>query len=164
MEKLGINPTLLVVQIVNFVLLLLILKKVLYKPVLKTIAERRKKLIKVETDLKKIEETKIQADKKAESVVKKAKNDADEMIAAARIESQKIKSEALEKANTQAKKIISKAKSEADKTRDAEEKKLNKRTLELAEEILNKSLTDLLNEANKKETVVSAVNKLARLK
>jgi F0F1-type ATP synthase membrane subunit b/b' len=34
MEKLGINPALIVVQIINFVLFVIILKKVLYKPVL----------------------------------------------------------------------------------------------------------------------------------
>ena len=43
MEKLGIQPILIIAQIVNFVILLLLLKKFLFKPILKVLDERKKK-------------------------------------------------------------------------------------------------------------------------
>lgn len=53
LNQFGINPILLAAQVVNFFLLLFILKKFLYKPILKVLAERRKK---IEESLKNSEE------------------------------------------------------------------------------------------------------------
>lgn len=52
-KSFGIQPILLAAQIVNFLILLYILKRFLYKPILKVLDERKKK---VEESLKKTEE------------------------------------------------------------------------------------------------------------
>lgn len=44
LEKIGINPVSLIAQIINFGLLLFILSKLLYKPVLRLFDERAKKI------------------------------------------------------------------------------------------------------------------------
>ncbi len=53
LKQFGINPVLLAAQVVNFLLLLFILKKFLYKPILKVLEERKKK---IEESLKNAEE------------------------------------------------------------------------------------------------------------
>lgn len=53
LNQFGINPLLLAAQVVNFFILLFILKKLLYGPILKILAERRKK---IEDSLKNAEE------------------------------------------------------------------------------------------------------------
>lgn len=53
LNQFGINPLLLLAQVVNFFLLLFILKKFLYKPILKVLEERKKK---IEESLKNAEE------------------------------------------------------------------------------------------------------------
>lgn len=70
MEKIlsdfGINPILFAAQIVNFVVLLFILKKLLYKPVLKLLDERKQKieesLANAEKIQKELAETEIRRD------------------------------------------------------------------------------------------------------
>lgn len=53
LNQFGINPLLLAAQVVNFFLLLFILKRFLYKPILKVLEERKKK---IEESLKNAEE------------------------------------------------------------------------------------------------------------
>ena len=43
-KQFGINPILLAAQVVNFIVLLFIFKKLLYKPILKVLDERKKKI------------------------------------------------------------------------------------------------------------------------
>jgi len=52
-NQFGINPLLLLAQVVNFAVLLFILKRFLYKPILKVLEERKKR---IEESLKNAEE------------------------------------------------------------------------------------------------------------
>ncbi len=73
MEKLGIDPVMLVTQIINFAILAFILTKFLYKPILKLLDERQKKIAEgLELSQKmKLKEEEIQKEK--EPVLHKAK-------------------------------------------------------------------------------------------
>jgi len=53
LENFGVQPVLLLAQIVNFVILLLILKKFAYKPIMKVLDDRKHK---IETSMKQAEE------------------------------------------------------------------------------------------------------------
>src|SRR3989338_9157846 len=44
MDKIGVEPVALLTQIINFLLMVLILSKILYKPILKMLDERKKKI------------------------------------------------------------------------------------------------------------------------
>lgn len=88
-DKLGIDLKLLIAQAVNFLILLLILTKLVYKPILKLLDKRKKMIEQNVEDTKKIEErlTKIEeekekiisdASKKAMEAIEKAKKEAEE--------------------------------------------------------------------------------------
>ncbi len=79
LKDFGINPILLAAQVVNFLILLFILKKFLYGPILKILAERRKK---IEDSLKQAQEIELK--------LQRANEEADEIIAKASLEGQKI--------------------------------------------------------------------------
>lgn len=83
LESIGIEPKLILAQAVNFALLLFVLYKLLYRPILKMLSERAKK---IEESMKNAEE--IQ--KKLES----AKDESNVIIAAARGEAKKVIEEA----------------------------------------------------------------------
>lgn len=100
-DKLGIDLKLLIAQIVNFAILLFILTKLIYKPLLKVLDDRKKMIAKSVDDSKKIEDrlAAIEADKdkvlanagkEAMVIVEKAKKEAEEehvkIIAAAKKE------------------------------------------------------------------------------
>lgn len=113
LNQFGVQPILLAAQVVNFIILLFILKRFLYKPILKVLDERKKK---IEDSLKnaeeierKLQETEEQADK----ILKKALDEAqrildDSKTAAAQVidEGHKAASQIINKANEEAVKII----------------------------------------------------------
>lgn len=63
LNQFGINPVLLAAQIVNFLILLFLLKKFLYGPILKVLNERKKR---IEESLKNAEEIELQLQKTKE--------------------------------------------------------------------------------------------------
>ena len=72
LKQFGINPVLLAAQVVNFLILLFILKKFLYKPILKVLEERRKK---IEVSLKNaeaIEKRLLEANQEYEKILNEA--------------------------------------------------------------------------------------------
>ncbi len=79
LKDFGINPLLLAAQVVNFLILLWILSKFLYRPILKVLTERRKK---IEDSLKNAAEIELR--------LQEAKDEADRIIAKASLEGQKI--------------------------------------------------------------------------
>lgn len=88
-DKLGIDLKLLIAQIVNFAILLFILTKLIYKPLLKVLDDRKKMIAKSVDDSKKIEDrlSAIEADRdkvlanagrEAMAIVEKAKKESEE--------------------------------------------------------------------------------------
>ena len=63
-SQLGIDPKLLLAQGVNFVILLVVLTKFVYKPLMKMVEERRKKI-----------ELGIKGGEKAEQIIKQAEQE-----------------------------------------------------------------------------------------
>ncbi len=74
LNQFGINPILLAAQVVNFLVLLFILKKFLYKPILKVLEERRKKIAESLQNAEEIEKRLSQiTEREAEAIAKSAK-------------------------------------------------------------------------------------------
>jgi F-type H+-transporting ATPase subunit b len=78
--KLGLNGALLISQIVNFVLLLVLLRKFAYTPVLKMLRERSEKIEKSLEDAKKIEDELKNTEETKVKEIRKAKEEAQEII------------------------------------------------------------------------------------
>jgi F-type H+-transporting ATPase subunit b len=96
--KLGIDPTLLIAQVVNFLILFFILKKLIYKPLLNLFDKRKKMIEKNVEDTKRIEERleKLEVEKKA--ILSEASKEAMVIVENAKKESEKEREEALVKA------------------------------------------------------------------
>ena len=106
MEGLGINPWILLAQIVNFVLLVVILRAVAYEPLRKMLAERQERI------QKGLEDARI-----AEEARQAAETRRDEIISQARAEASKITSEASRKGREEAEKLLAQAREEAGRIR-----------------------------------------------
>ncbi|WP_298401213.1 F0F1 ATP synthase subunit B [uncultured Chloroflexus sp.] len=107
MEALGINPTLLIAQLINFLLLIFILRALLYRPVMNLLNERTKR----------IEESVRDAEKVREQLAN-AKRDYEAEIAKARQEAAKIVAQAQERAKQQEAEIIAQARREAERIKE----------------------------------------------
>lgn len=101
LKQFGINPLLLAAQVVNFFLLLFILKKFLYKPILKVLEERKKKIeesLKNAEEIEKrlleigqLQEKEIQkATKIGEQIIKDATDSANQIYEETKVNAQKL--------------------------------------------------------------------------
>lgn len=105
----GVKPILLIAQIVNFVILLWILKRFLYKPLLKVLEERK---IKIADSLKNAEEIEARLQKIGEDREKeltKAAKEAQEIIDEAAKNAQGLIAEAHSKAAAEADRVLVKS-------------------------------------------------------
>ena len=117
MEKLGINWGLLIAQIFNVVLLVWLLTRFLYRPVLNILNERTRR---IQESLKETEQVKEQ--------LARANEDYDQKLAQARQEAAAILAQAQERAKLQEAEIIAQARQEADRIRsDAREQAVQER-------------------------------------
>lgn len=123
MEKLGINLTLLIAQIVNIVVLMLLLRSVAYKPILKFLDGRREKIAKGLEDAR-----------KAEARLANIEADYSKRMDEARAEGQKTVAELTANAEKQAQAIIVKANEDAARIKvQAQEDALLERNKALAD-------------------------------
>lgn len=108
MEKIlsdfGVQPILLLAQVVNFLVLLFILKKLLYKPILKVLEERKRKIEESLSNAEKIQKELEETEAKSQQVIDKAIEESKKIIAEANIVATQIHTEAQtkSKADTQA--------------------------------------------------------------
>lgn len=106
MEKLGIDFKLILVQIVNFVLLLFILRKVLYKPVLDMIKRRRVEVDAMEKEKAELGKSRQDLEKREKEILIKAQKEKRELLVSAKRELEAERRKIIEKANSEAKEIL----------------------------------------------------------
>lgn len=84
LDAFGIDWKLLLAQLVNFGVLFVALTWLLYRPVMKTLDERRMKIAQGVEDAERAAEAAAEADEKASVVVKGAEQEADTIVSSAR--------------------------------------------------------------------------------
>lgn len=105
LTSLGINGKLLIAQIINFLILLFLLSKLLYKPILKMMDERSDKIESGLKAAKKSQESLVKAEEEAEKIREKAYKESNEILANAKAQSEKQQKELVAKAEAQADQI-----------------------------------------------------------
>lgn len=111
MGKLGINPYLLIAQIINFGLVAFLLARLLYRPVLNALASRTAR---IQESIENAEQVKQQ--------LARAQQDYDAQIARARQEAAQIMAQANERAQVQAREIAANAQADAARIREEAQK------------------------------------------
>jgi len=131
-------------MVISFSVILFILKKFAWKPILKALKDRE---ISIDTALKSADKAKEEMEQLKvdnEKVIKEAKNERDNLLKDARQVKDKIISEAKQKANSEAKKIIENAKGKIESEKDAALDEIKNQvagfSIEIAEKILKKKL------------------------
>lgn len=117
MEGLGINLGYLVSQIVNFVLLLIILRVFLYKPIV-TMLDRRRENIK--TDLEEAEGARSEAEaarQEYEKQLEEAREERRSIVAQATEQAEKMREDILAKARAEAQEVVVKTEEEMEALR-----------------------------------------------
>lgn len=137
-SKLGIDWKLLTAQIVNFLILLLLLRKFVYQPVLDMLHKRRNIISRSIEEAKKIEEDAKKMEETNEREMRRAKAKAREILNSAVGVGEGQKEKILEKAKADGEKMVADAKNIIRAQKEQAAKDLEKETGNLALEVMEK--------------------------
>jgi len=161
-SPLDVNPGLIIWTTVTFIILLLILKKIAWKPILDSLKER-------ETTIADSLEKAEQARKQAEELIAKNKSDmarfeieGQKLIAEAREYSQKVKSQSDEDGRIIAKKMIDDAKLEIERKHQESFNLLKEQVAEIAIKAAEKIIKEELNKEKHTEIVNRYIDELSK--
>ena len=132
MDQLGITPGLLVSQIVNFLLLVVILRLVLYKPVLNMLAQRKERIAQSMKDAERASAAAQEAEQEKAKILEAARREAQEIRAQATRDAEKIAQDVRSRADVEAQEIRMRSQADAEKMVEAALADANKQIADLA--------------------------------
>lgn len=103
---LGLDAKALLFQVVNFLLLLVVLRVFAYKPILQTLERRRKTIEESLEKAKAIEESELKLREKIGATLKKTQDQAQKTLAQAKQTGESIKSQLIEQGKVQQQKLV----------------------------------------------------------
>lgn len=160
LEDFGVKPVLLIAQVVNFLILLFILKRFLYKPILKVLEERKKKIAESLKNASEIEKKLEQITEDREKKLQKAAKEAEEIIKEATENADKIITQAHEKAGKDIEKILAKTENEMELEREKLKQEIRAELAHLVELGLKKVSGKVITQKEHKELVEKSVKDL----
>ncbi len=157
---LKVDPGLLLWTIITFIVLLLILWKAAWKPIVEALDARSEK---IRGDIEAAEKSRLEAEKLFEEhrqVMDKAKDDAQQVIADGKNDAEKLKNSIVEKANQEAKDMVERARKEITLAKDKALTEIQVEVVTLTTEIASKVISKNLNPDDQKALVEEALEKL----
>jgi len=155
--KIGVDFKLLIAQIINFLVLLWLLKILLYKPILKRLEERAKKAREIEEKEREIQKRKAELQKRIEEMIEKTKEKTKEILQETKEVSAQERAKILERTEKEVREILGKAKERAEieiaKMKEREKEEINKKTKEVIKEVLSQSFTKQLHQKYLREVI-----------
>lgn len=118
MEALGINPGYLVAQILNFLLILVLLRAWAYEPVLNGLRQRRERIAKSLEDARIAEEARANAERDAQARIAQSQQESQRVVADASQRAEQAASGIRTQAEAEARRIVETARAEAELERN----------------------------------------------
>ena len=162
LKNFGFDPVMLTAQIVNFLIILFLLKRFLYKPVLEMLKKRQNL---VQEGLKQAEEGKLSLEKALEEekkILKKAQEQSKKIVDDASNQALAVAKEIEDNSKKQAEKILSDAKIQIEQETKEAEKRLSEDVSRLSIEFLEKSLKEIFGEKEEKLVIQNALKRLKK--
>jgi F-type H+-transporting ATPase subunit b len=161
-KEFGVDPVLLIAQIINFLIILFILKKFLYKPIFTMLQNRKNEIQESVRQAEKTRELLEKTGEKEKEILKKAQEESKKILEETRKLKNNIIAEAEDAAKIQTQKILTEAKKQIE-TETAEAKKaLSLQITETAELILKKSVSQMFNEEDQQKIIKRAIEQLKK--
>ncbi|HKC14652.1 MAG TPA: F0F1 ATP synthase subunit B [Patescibacteria group bacterium] len=161
-KNFGLDPYLFGAQVINFLIVLYLLKRFLYKPVLGILKKREEE---IREGLKQAEESRILLEKtleKEKEILRKARESAKQTIDDAKAQSNTILIQAEDNSRKQAEKIILQAREQIELETKEAENRLASRISSLSIEFLKSALKGIFSEKEEKEILEKAMKQLRK--
>jgi len=158
----GVQPALLIGQIVNFLIIFFVLKKFFFSKIVDALEERKSRIEESLKNADLIEARLKETEQKSAKIIEKAQSDAQKIITDAKTNAQV----ALDEASAEAKKTIeatvAAAQSEIEAQKEKMQEKLQEETLTLVAEVAKKVLGRNLKQSEKDAITKQAVAETSR--
>lgn len=118
LHNLGIDFGLLLAQAVNFIILLLIFQRFLYKPILKILEERSKKVEESINNAEEIQKRLESTEKESAKIISDTQKQAEKILHETKITGDKLKQDLRAEAEAKASEILDQAKSQIEKDKN----------------------------------------------
>lgn len=158
----GIDPVLLGAQIVNFLIILYILKRFLYKPVLDVLKKRQEA---IKEGLAEAEEASLALEKALEQekkILKKAREQANKVVNDSKTQAETAATEIESEVKRHADKIIKDARIQTEQETKEAEKHLTEKISKLSLKLLDKALREMFTEKEEKQLIEKAIKQIQR--
>ncbi len=162
MEKLGINTTLLLTQIVNFLIMVLVLQKFLYKPILKMIRERQKKINEGLALAENMAGEKEKLGKEREKIISKADDEARTIIEKAKKEAEEVKSIIIKEGHEDVAVFKERMEKELSLERERMHKQATEQSVEIAQAMVKQVVGDLLTTKTQHQLIQKQLMQLSK--
>ncbi len=160
LQSFGVQPILLVAQIINFLILLFVLRKLLYKPILKMLDERKQRIAESMKQAQEIEERFAKLEEEQKAMLQKARQEADALLTQTKDAAKTLTDQLTSEARQQSEKIIEKAQEAAKREHDQMQKELRGEIVTLAVEVAQKATQEILTPEQKKKLTSDAIQDL----
>lgn len=164
MEGIGINLPLLLAFVINFVILLVLLSVVLYKPVLKMLDERQVKIKQSMDQAEKIKQQVARTEEDIRTQLESARKEGQKVVAQAEQIGDRLKTEAKEEARREAESLVNKARIEIQRQRDKDIEDLRRQFADIAILAAEKVINEALDKEKHRKLIDEVLDKNATFK
>ena len=162
LKNFGIQPVLLLAQIINFLIILFLLKKFFYKPIVKALQDRKQKIEESLKNADLIEEKLAQTEEKSVKILEEARNNAKAIFTDAKKEAQNISDQANVQARETIEEALNQAKIQIEAQRKQMQKDLEEETLGFVAKVVKKVLGRNLKAGEKQSLTRDAAREITK--
>lgn len=162
LSLLGLEKSLFIFQLINFLIIAYVLKRFLFKPLMKMIDERKRR---VDQSLQDAEDARIaleNAGEERKKILAEAKNDSDALAASAKVSLEETKAKMTEDAKQRSAQIIEDAKQKAAMEFENMNKQIGHMSVNISEKVMAKVFSGLFTDEEKKALISRALEKIEK--
>ena len=160
LETFGVQPILLLAQVVNFIILLFLLKKFAYKPIMKVLDERKHK---IETSVRQSEEVVkklAETESRQKEIIGRAEKESSRIIEETKLAAKKLQEETIANTNIKIEETIIRGKEAIKLEREKMVSEVKSDMADLVAETTKKILGKTLTSKDNEELVKKSLNEL----
>jgi F-type H+-transporting ATPase subunit b len=153
LTPLGINPGLLVTQVLNFLLVAVLLGALLWTPAMNMLDERSTKIQKGLEDAAAAAKARQNAEDEAEKILQQARTEKQQVLTEARQQGEQVKSQMEKEAQEEAERIRTEAREDAQAEKEAELAELRDQVIQIATAVAGRIVEEKLDEDKQRQLV-----------
>jgi F-type H+-transporting ATPase subunit b len=159
-QKFGLETKLFLFQLVNFLIIVFVLKKFLFTPLKKILDERRDRIEHSLQDAKNIKITLENADIEKKRILANAKNVADKLMMSTKISISKAKEKTVIDAKLHLDQVLNDANRKVVSEFENMNKQIVKMSADISGKIISRVLSDLFTEEEKQKLILRALERI----